>query len=197
MDYVIKNYKNIYIRLNEHGSPVTCGEKDKGLFHQSKAKNILASLPKTLRRLNFRIDCVPDIPPKIIQTRNYKISDDIKRWIDKFGMCGDILNEATGRMEVLVEEQRKLDNELIDILHIIEIENSKDLYHGWLQYKNIRENREKRRLVKDEMIIIGDILEKVNTSCFQRERLRKSIDGLFTRKYTFRVVEEETDGDTL
>lgn len=197
MDYVIKNHKNIYIKLNENGSPVTCGESDKGLFEQAKAKNILASLPKTLRRLNFRVDCIPDIPPKIIQSKNYKVSDDIKQWVDKFGMCGDILNEATKRMEFLVEEQRKLDNELIDILHIIEIENSKDLYNGWLQYKHIRENREKRRLVKDEIIIVGDALKKVNSSCFQRERLQKSIDGLFTRKYTFRVVEEETDNDTV
>lgn len=197
MDYVIKNHKNVYIRLNENGKPVTCGDGNKGLFEHSKAKNIFKSLPKTLRRLNFRIECVPDIPPKIIQTRNYKISDDIKKWVDKFGICEDVLNEATDRMKFLLEEQRKLDNELIDILHIIEIENSKDLYNGWLQYKHIRENREKRRLVKDEMIIIGDILEKVNSSCFQRERLQRSIDGLFTRKYTFRVVEEEMDNDTM
>lgn len=183
--------------MNENGKPITCSYGNKELFEQSKAKNILASLPKTLRRLNFRVERVPDIPPKIIQTRNYKISDDIKKWVDKFGGCGDILNEATDRMKFLLEEQRKLDNELIDILHIVEIENSKDLYNGWLQYKHIRENREKRRLVKDEMIIIGDILEKVNSSCFQRERLQKSIDGLFTRKYTFRVVEEEMDNDTV
>lgn len=194
---MIKNRKNVYIRLNESGKPITCSYGNKELFEQSKAKNILASLPKTLRRLNFRVERVPDIPPKIIQTRNYKISDDIKKWVDKFGGCGDILNEATERMKFLLEEQRKLDNELIDILHIIEIENSKDLYNGWLQYKQIRENREKRRLMKDEMIIIGDILEKVNSSCFQRERLQKSIDGLFTRKYTFRVVEEERDNDTV
>lgn len=194
---MIKNHKNTYIRLNEKGSPVTCSESNRGLFEQSKAKNILASLPKTLRRLNFRIDCVPDIPSKILQNKNYRVSDDIKQWVDKFGVCEDVLNEATERMKLLLEKQRKLDNELIDILHIIEIENSKDLYNGWLQYKRIRENREKRRLVKDEIIIIGDILEKVNSSCFQRERLQKSIDGLFTRKYTFRVVEEETDNDTV
>lgn len=197
MDYVIKNYKNVYIKLNEKGSPVTCSESDKGLFEQAKAKNILASLPKTLKRLNFRIDCVPDIPPKILQNKNYKVSDNIKQWVDKFGVCEDVLNEATDRMKFLVEEQRKLDNELIDILHIIEIENPKDLYNGWLQYKHIRENREKRRLIKDEIIIVGDILEKVNPSYFQRERLRKSIDGLFTRKYTFRVVEEETDNEAM
>lgn len=140
MDYVIKNHKNVYIRLNENGKPVACGDGNKGLFEHSKAKNIFKSLPKTLRRLNFRVVCVQDISSKIIQTKNYK------KWVDKFGICEDVLNEATDRMKFLLEEQRKLDNELIDILHIIEIENSKDLYNGWLQYKHIRENLEDLKL---------------------------------------------------
>ena len=54
MDYVIKNHKNVYIRLNKNGTPVTCAEHEKTLFEYSKAKNILNGLPKTLRRLNVR-----------------------------------------------------------------------------------------------------------------------------------------------
>lgn len=177
MDYVIKNRKNIYIRLNKNGKPVTCGDGSKGLFEHSKAKNILKSLPKTLRRLNFRVECIPDIPPKIIQTKNYKISDDLKKWVDKFGICEDVLNEATDRMKFLLEEQRKIDNELIDILHIIEIENSKDLYGGWLEYKHIRENREKRRQIKDEILIIENVLEEVSPSSLQREKFKKQLMG--------------------
>lgn len=191
MDYVIKNHKNVYIRLNNNGTPVTCGENEKTLFEHSKAKNILGSLPKTLQRLNFKVQCVSDIPPKILQNRNYEVSDDIKQWVDKFGICGDVLNEAKDRMKFLIDEQRKLDNELIDILHIIEIENSKDLYNGWLQYKNIRKNREKRRMVKDEIVIVENVLEKVNPSYFQREKIKKAIDGLFSRKYTFKIIEED------
>ena len=38
MDYVIKNHKNLYIRLNKNGTPVTCAEHEKTLFEQSKAK---------------------------------------------------------------------------------------------------------------------------------------------------------------
>ena len=40
LDYVIKNHNNVYIRLNENGSAVSCGEKDRGFFEHSKAKNI-------------------------------------------------------------------------------------------------------------------------------------------------------------
>lgn len=109
MDYVIKNHKNLYIRLNKNGKPVTCTEYEKTLFEYSKAKNILDNLPKTLHRLNFRVEVVPDIVQdthkmtqcnpsvienKIIQAEEYIISEQIKRWIEKFGICDDIIKEA-------------------------------------------------------------------------------------------------------
>lgn len=53
MDYVIKNHKNVFIRLNENGKAVTCLEYDKTLFDYTKAKNVLNSLPKTLKKLIF------------------------------------------------------------------------------------------------------------------------------------------------
>ena len=61
MDYVIKNHKNVYIRLNSNGRPVTCEEHQKTLFEESKAKNILNTLPKTLKKLEFEIEVIPDI----------------------------------------------------------------------------------------------------------------------------------------
>lgn len=38
MKYAIKNYKNLYIKLNENGKAITCSEPEKGLFEFSKAK---------------------------------------------------------------------------------------------------------------------------------------------------------------
>lgn len=61
MDYVIKNHKNVFIRLNENGKAVTCTEFDKTLFEFSKAKNVLNCLPKTLKKLNFKVEAVPEI----------------------------------------------------------------------------------------------------------------------------------------
>lgn len=80
---------------------------------------------------------------------------------------------------------------MLDILHIIELESPKDLYGGWQIYKAIRENRKRRRNIKDETLIINDVLEEVKPDCLDRERIKRAIDGLFTRKYTFRIVEEE------
>lgn len=71
------------------------------------------------------------------------------------------------------------------------------MFSGWKLYKRIRSNRIERRNMKDELLIVENVLEQIkNISCFHREKIQKAIDGLFTRKYTFRIVEEE-DGDVV
>ena len=40
MNYVIKNHKNVYIRLNKNGVAVTCAEHEKTLFEEQKRKFI-------------------------------------------------------------------------------------------------------------------------------------------------------------
>lgn len=203
MDYVIKNHKNVYIKLNHNGMPVTCAEHEKTLFEQSKAKNILDSLPKTLRRLNFRVEAIPDIQPQInkevvneikkevIENGNYELSENIIRWVDRFGSCYDVLKDAEQTLRESIKELERSDQELLDILHSVELETPKDLYNSWKIYKSIRENRKKRRITKDEILIIKNVLEKINPSCLKREQIQKAVDGLFGRKYTFRIVEEE------
>ena len=201
MDYVIKNHKNVYIRLNQNGAAITCSESEKGLFEESKAKNIIGSLPKTLKRLNFKVEAIPDIvqkkkviEEKDIKREDYVPSENITRWIEKFGKCGDILSEAEEREKQLLKNLKDNDKELIDILHIIEIEKSKDMFIGWQLYKRIRNNRIDRRSMKDELLIVENVLEQIkNISCLHREKVQKAINGLFTRKYTFRIVEEENE----
>lgn len=38
MDCIIKNHKNVYIRLNQNGASVTCTENNKTIFEYTKAK---------------------------------------------------------------------------------------------------------------------------------------------------------------
>lgn len=198
MDYVIKEKrKNLYIRIDENGLPVTCTEHEKTLFEESKAKNILDHLPKTLKKWKFKIEALPDIKKKTLsddKREPYIPTESITRWVDKFGKCSDIFTEAEEREKQLIIDLQNNDNELIDLLHIIEIEKSKDLFSGWKLYKDIKNNRKQRRSLKDELLIVEDVLEKVkNISCLHRERIQKSIDGLFSRKYTFRILEVEED----
>lgn len=199
MDYVIRNSKGVFIMLNENGKAVTCKESKKGVFDKAKALNILQSLPKGLKNLNFRVECIPDIPPKIIENTTYEISDNINRWVGKFGQCYDTVKEAKDRALELTYILENIDNEFLNILHSIELEKSKDMYSGWREYKNIKENREKRRIAKDELLILNDVLKDVKLSTFERERIQKSIDGLLKRKYTYRVVdvEEENQNDNV
>lgn len=198
MDYIIRN-NSIFIKLNESGMPVTCSEHEKTLFEYSKAKNILEHLPKTLKKFHFKVEAVPDIQQnkKTIEEKDskreeYIPSENIIRWIDKFGECGDILSEAEEREKQLLKDLKDSDSELIDILHIIEIEKPKDMFESWKLYKRIKNNRIERRNIKDELLIVENVLGQIkNISCLHREKIQKAINGLFSRKYTFRIIEEE------
>lgn len=200
MDYVIKNHKNLYIRLNKNGTPVTCAEHEKTLFEYSKAKNILDGLPKTLRRLSFKVEAIPDIKPKeilngntqkkVIEGSSYIVSDQIKQWIEKFGICDDILKEAQKRKDELNKALSEIDKEFVNIIHEIEFEGNVNLYGGWQERNKVKENREKRRHIKNEMLVLSSVL-KMDFRNLDRNTIDKVVTGLTKRKFTYRVVEEE------
>lgn len=203
MDYVIKNHKNVFIRLNENGKAVTCLEYDKTLFDYTKAKNVLNSLPKTLKKLNFKIEAIPEIEKpkqivvekkekKVIQSKNYIPSENVTRWIEKFRLCDDIITEAKGRKEELCVSLSNCDKELSNELHKIELESNKNACAGFLEYKKVKTILEKRRNIKDELMIISNILS-MDFRSFDSEDVKKSIEGLSKRKFTLRVVEECDD----
>ena len=202
MDYVITNPTNkIFIRLDSKGSPQTCVSQMAQRFEFSKAKNILTNLPKTLKNFGFRVEPVPEIPiknsekekvePKVLQKENYIVSENISRWIEKFGMCDDIIKEARERKEELIAELSNVDKEISNIIHQIELEDSVDLYRGWLERNQIKAARERRRTIKDELIIISSVL-KADFHNLDRNNVRKSVEGLSNRKFTLRIIE---DGD--
>ena len=153
MDYCIKNHNNIFIKLNDQGSAVTCVESVKGIFEFSKAKNILASLPKGLRRMNFKVEAIPEIKPKedvkdikVLENQTYTVTEDISRWVDKFGTCSDILEEAKQRENELISALDNVDKEFLNILHIIEIEKSKDMIIKHYEDELVKLNAELKKL---------------------------------------------------
>lgn len=203
MDYVIKNHKGVYIRLNQNGMPVTCTEHEGTLFEYSKAKNILGSLPKTLQRFNFRVEPVPDIihrdegekknrnlDKRVIEGCDYIVSESLQQWIEKFGICDDILKEAQGRKDELNRELSNIDKQFSNLVHEIEFEGKIDLYGGWNERNQIKENRERRRRIKDELFVISSVL-KMDFRNLDRETIDKVVTGLANRKFTYRIVEEE------
>ena len=199
MDYVIKNRKGVYIRLNDNGTPVTCAEHEKSLFEQSKAKNIFDNLPKTLKRLNFKVEPILDIRQnklnssldrKVIKSENYIIPDQITQWIEKFGICDDILKEAQERKEELSRLLSDVDKEFSNMVHKVELEEKIDMYGAWRERMEWQKNRRKRRKIKDELLIISNVL-KMDFRNLDRSTIDKVVRGLAKRKFTYRVIEEE------
>lgn len=131
MDYLITNpSKKVFIRLDNNGRPETCGRETAQKFESSKAKNIVDHLPKTLKRFHFRAQAIPEITPQvnknivqemeknIIQGNvDYEVTENITQWLDKFGSCADVLNEAKERQKSLLQQLEDTDNKLLDILH--------------------------------------------------------------------------------
>ena len=199
MDYIIRNSNNLYIKLNENGQPVTCGNSQKQLFEYSKAKNICGSLPKTIKKLNFFVESLPDIPIKDIsaneEINTYEPSENVTRWINELGRCEDILNEASQRDDELNGELSNVDLKLQDILHTIELSDKCDMYKAWQMINEIRDLRKKRRNIKDEKLVLSGIKSQ-GITYLNRKSVQKCVDGLSNRKYKIRIVEEEDeDGD--
>ena len=199
MDYIIRNSNNLYIKLNENGQPVTCGNSQKQLFEYSKAKNICGSLPKTIKKLNFFVESLPDIPIKDIsaneEINTYEPSENVTRWINLLGQCEDVLNEASQRDDELNGELSNVDLKLQDILHTIELSDKCDMYKAWQMINEIRDLRKKRRNIKDEKLVLSGIKSQ-GITYLNRKSVQKCVDGLSNRKYKIRIVEEEDeDGD--
>lgn len=85
-----------------------------------------------------------------------------------------------------------VDKELSNELHKIELEKSKNAYQGFLEYKQLKSIMEKRRNIKDELMIISNVL-RMDFRNFNAESVDKAIKGLATRKFTMRVMEGDDD----
>ena len=196
MDYIIRNNNNLYIKLNENGQPVTCGNSQKQLFEYSKAKNICGSLPKTIKKLNFFVEALPDISIKDIsaneEINTYEPSENVTRWINLLGQCEDVLNEASQRDDELNGELSNVDLKLQDILHTIELSDKCDMYKSWQMINEIRQLRKQRRNIKDEKLVLSGIKSQ-GITYLSRSSVQKCVDGLSKRKYRIRIVEEDEE----
>ena len=196
MDYIIRNNNNLYIKLNENGQPVTCGNSQKQLFEYSKAKNICGSLPKTIKKLNFFVEALPDISIKDIsaneEINTYEPSENVTRWINLLGQCEDVLNEASQRDDELNGELSNVDLKLQDILHTIELSDKCDMYKSWQMINEIRQLRKQRREIKDEKLVLSGIKSQ-GITYLSRTSVKKCVDGLSKRKYRIRIVEEDEE----
>lgn len=199
MDYVIKNDRNLYIRLNKQGLPVSCGQSNKGLFTNDKACNIVDNLPKHLKKLRFKVEAIPDIVnPNVVETPKVLVKDvyeqaiGISAWLNKFGEYSRTIDEAKSRKEDLLLSLSNVDRKLSNELHKIELEAWKNACSGYFEYKEIKHITEERRKIKDELFILNCILD---TDCknLTLNKLDTLSNKLASRKFVYRIVEDEND----
>lgn len=69
----------------------------------------------------------------------------------------DIFKDVVKRYQTNLEIIKQTEDELNDINHEIELSSAKDMYHGYLMYKTLRELRVRRRQAKDENEILSEM----------------------------------------
>lgn len=69
----------------------------------------------------------------------------------------DIFKDVATRYENNLEIIKQTEDEINDINHEIELSSPKDMYHGYLLYKTLRDLRVRRRQAKDENEILSEM----------------------------------------
>ena len=67
----------------------------------------------------------------------------------------DVVNKYEDNLEII----KRAEDELNDLYHEIELSNPKDMYKGYLVYKEIREVRIRRRTAKEENELLKDMYD--------------------------------------
>lgn len=187
--------KKIYIRLN-NGQPETCVESVAQKFSDTKAKNILNNLPKTMRKFNFMIVTVPDeenhisttVQPTTIKNVNYVVPNTVTSWMARAEQCNSLVVDAKHRKDELFEQLSDVDKELSNCLHIIEMTNWKNGCEGYKEYKKIKQILEKRRTIKDELSVVQSI-SRCNIEHFSVDHV---VNKLKNRDFTIRETDDGT-----
>lgn len=206
MDYMITNpSKKVYIRLNDKGSPETCTKQMAQRFENSKARNILDHLPRTMKKFHFKLEPVPDEilhkdnikkekteDKDVIISTYYKISDSVMQWMQRVKDCNGLAKDAAKRKEELVQALSNVDKELSNRLHEIELTKWKNGCAGYIEYKSVKVILEKRRSIKDELSVVQSILS-CNLESLATDRIEKVVKGLSNRMFSVREVENYDD----
>lgn len=200
MKYVItNNSRNIFIKLDDYGKAVTCVKSAAQKFSDQKAKNILSSLPKTLKKFHFTMVAMPDeseedstksevkviAEKKIIRSNGYVVPNEVSDWVQRFKSFNGLVVDATVRKNELFEQLSNIDKELSNCLHEIELTKSKNACDGYKEYKKIKNVLEKRRIIKDELAVV----QSISSYNINSTQIDDVVDRLKNRDFTMREVD--------
>ena len=215
MEYIITNGK-ISICLDEKGRPVTCGKKEAHSFSKEKAENILNSLPSVLKNFHFKIRCVSPGGSKkdtknecnnhkadnckgektVLYSEDYEPCKEVVKWMELSKSCDVLFSEARKRRSELHKKLSNVDKELSNAMHEIELEKWKSGSDGYKEYKKVKEVLQKRRKIKDELLVVQSIITNTKGS-INLKNIEKTFEMLSTRHFTMRIIEEDNPFDGI
>lgn len=221
MDYclIVCHKRNLYLKLGENGSPITCSKKDAKVFTEKKARNVINKLPKFLKSMGFRIEPVipsdneeddgsdveetittiiskkkQDYKPKrkreVIKNDSYQVPDNVMTWVERVESCNRLTSDADKRKTELIECLSNVDKSLSNILHKIELSPDMNACMGYMQYKELKICLRKRRMIKDEIYIIEIILAAKENKFPSSQKIQNGIKHLENRIFKVREIEE-------
>lgn len=103
----------------------------------------------------------------------------------------EIYNSVGSNYENSVATIKRTEDNLSDLNHEIEFANNKDMYHGYLLYKEIKEIRTERRKAKERVELLQDMYDFMNSQ--QGQSFRNKLNQL---KGSSRKVREKQKSRT-
>lgn len=190
-----------FIYRNHSGKYVPVANEVMADVYSKKQVEIIFNnqLPKALRKA-FRVERRDKPPDNVKQvndrdlvnnTEKVMLSSNIQLWLDKVENMNGIVDEASRRKEVLLQQLSDIDKELSDVMHYIEFSRL-NAAQGYKAYKMIKERRMRRRNIKNELIVVEIIIGK-RFSNLASEEITKAVEKLDKRTYEPRVLKELFD----
>lgn len=196
--YLITNGDRFLFRNRQRKYVQTMSESMADTFTKEQAERVLNNeVAKSIRASYYVSRCgnvkeeLHTKPPTKEEMRNNSESvftESVQIWVDKLNDLNGLADEALKRKEKLVSDLSHVDKELADIRHYIEF-TKLNACQGYKAYSMEKERLRKRRLVKNELVVVSIILDKKVGGSMTGE-IKRRIEGLDKRKYEPRVLQE-------
>lgn len=93
-----------------------------------------------------------------------------------FSAILDVFKEVTFRYEDNIQTVKRIEDELLDIRHEVELSSPKDMYNAWKVYNQLRELLRERRRAKNENELLKNLYSFLRTE--QAQTFKKKIAQL-------------------
>lgn len=193
MWWYIRDDKEHYIHVT-NSNKYEAGPKGKAdVWDEIKAKNILKCLPNTIiNKDKYYLEPMGDKPVvdetiHAIRTSSYDISS-VEPVIEDISGIYSKIRSYQEQRESLNAQLSNIEKEHNDLLHVIELDNPKNVRDGYKLYKALRECRKKRREIKDLMVILNTLEKDLAISDAAENNMTAIDNSLKSRLYYFRVL---------